>query len=127
IGVRSPCSAPIRAVSSASTSSWIAVARISPNDVDNDASVANSIVDSSDKAESGVAIVWLLSVAFTCFCESHGGHQHHRTLRRSGRPTPRDGTHAPAPRGCARRIVVLALCCGGVPLANAGSSWWLYW
>src|SRR5690606_20517471 len=30
-------------------------------------SVANSIVDSSDKAESGVAIVWLLSVAFTCF------------------------------------------------------------
>src|SRR5690606_40802818 len=32
-----------------------------------------------------------------------------------------------APRGCARRIVVLALCCGGVPLANAGSSWWLCW
>jgi len=62
-GVRSPGSAPIRAVSSASINSWIATTTISASDVDNVASVAISISDRSDKAESWVAIVWFLSVA----------------------------------------------------------------
>ena len=51
-GVRSPGAAPMRAVSSASTSSWIAAARISAIDVDSDGSVPVSRSPSSDRADS---------------------------------------------------------------------------
>lgn len=55
--VRSPCSAPIRAVSSASISSWIASVRISASDAANGESVAVNDAESAFKAESDVVIV----------------------------------------------------------------------